>query len=112
MVRRRSTVRFRKGAHEPKHEKRHPIELSAFGVAFSLFRLATRLGAVSYGSLYRSSGAHGRAPRTPYGTPASSSTDRSREILNLVGLDPGASEVIRLASGRDGRWRDNACHCS
>jgi hypothetical protein len=37
MVRRRSTVRFRNGAHECKHEKRHSIRLEADRVAFSLF---------------------------------------------------------------------------
>ena len=40
MVRRRSTVRFRKGAPERKHEKRHPIRLEADRVAFLLFRLS------------------------------------------------------------------------
>src|ERR1700742_1153742 len=39
MVRRRSTVRFRKGDLERKHGKRHPIRLAACGVAFLFFRL-------------------------------------------------------------------------
>jgi hypothetical protein len=41
MVRRRSTVRFRNGALERKHEKRHPIRLEADRVAFSIIRLST-----------------------------------------------------------------------
>jgi hypothetical protein len=41
MVRRRSTVRFRNGAPERKHEKRHLTRPEADRVAFSLFRLST-----------------------------------------------------------------------
>ena len=40
MVRRRSTVRFRKGAPERKHGKRHSNRLWTCGVAFSVFRLS------------------------------------------------------------------------
>jgi hypothetical protein len=36
MVRRRSTVRFRKEAHECKHEKRHSNRTRAYGVALAL----------------------------------------------------------------------------
>jgi hypothetical protein len=45
MVRRRSTVRFRNGALERKHGKRHPIRLEADRVAFLLFRLSTAVAA-------------------------------------------------------------------
>ena len=41
MVRRRSTVRFRNGAHERKRKKRHLISAEADRMAFSLARLAT-----------------------------------------------------------------------
>ena len=41
MVRRRSGVRFSKGALNHKHEKRHLIRPRADGVAFLLLRLTT-----------------------------------------------------------------------
>ena len=97
MVRRRSTVRFRNGALERKHEKRHPGRLRAAEVAFSFLRPSTVLAGPLRLSVPNTCPSFQRCPSPSFGLIAFGRVVVARSLSASL-VDPVLGLSMRLAA--------------